>query len=90
MVAVLNFFKRLADSGTAIFQHRDLCFGSFVELPALYGFAENDLDICINDRAMARQMWPKLHNFSYFDFSGTLTSKTTNFRRIDFRYFSHV
>jgi len=33
---------------------------------------------------------PSKDNFGYFDFSDNLTSKTTNFRRIDFCYFSHV
>jgi len=80
MVAVFNFFQRLADSGATIFQHRDLCFGRFVELPAVYGFAENGLDTCINDRAMARQMWPKLHNFSYSDFFPTLIALCENYR----------
>jgi len=33
---------------------------------------------------------PPHDNFGYFDFSGILTSKTTNFRRIDFCNFSHI
>ena len=44
-VAVVKFSESLADSGAASFQPRYLCFGSFVELPARYGVAENVLDI---------------------------------------------
>jgi len=74
-----------------IFSRRPTIFCHLVDVLAYYRSLYNIWNISIDGRDMGSQTWSLARQFWLFlIFPGTLTSKTTNFRRIDFCYFSHI
>jgi len=78
--------KRLTsdDSIFFLFHKSDVC-------KKFCGLLQNCEVLISGFRDIGSQTWSLARQFRlYFDFSGTLTSKTTNFWRINFCYFSYV